>query len=131
MYQPNVEEMMQRMVKEMQRSNEAMVREVQRNIEAKMEGLQRRVDNQMGQIAKQISERPQGALPSDTIPNPREHVQAITLRSGRTIEAQSKDEMDESKVGAKGDDVEFDEPMKEKVEDKEAECSKKNEEFEK
>src|SRR5215470_4417164 len=43
------------------------------------------IKNQLGQISKQLAERPQGSLPSDTIPNPREHVKAITLRSGKSL----------------------------------------------
>ncbi|KAI3806308.1 hypothetical protein L1987_22207 [Smallanthus sonchifolius] len=34
-------------------------------------------------IAKLLSERPSGSLPSNTKPNPKAHVKAITLRSGR------------------------------------------------
>ena len=45
----------------------------------------RNIKNQLGQISKQLAERPQGSLPSDTIPNPREHVKAITLRSGKSL----------------------------------------------
>ncbi|XP_022892004.1 uncharacterized protein LOC111406872 [Olea europaea var. sylvestris] len=40
------------------------------------------LERQVGQIAKLISERQQGALPSNTETNPRENVQAITTRSG-------------------------------------------------
>ncbi|KAI3670941.1 hypothetical protein L1987_87586 [Smallanthus sonchifolius] len=41
------------------------------------------IENQVGQIAKLIFERPPGGLPSNTEPNPKAHVKAITLRSGR------------------------------------------------
>ncbi|CAH9114087.1 unnamed protein product [Cuscuta epithymum] len=41
---------------------------------------------QLGQLAKAVSERPMGSLPSNTEPNPREQVHAITLRSGRDLE---------------------------------------------
>ncbi|KAI3762946.1 hypothetical protein L1987_53391 [Smallanthus sonchifolius] len=40
------------------------------------------IENQVGQIAKLLSERPPGGLPSNTEPNPKAHVKAITLRSG-------------------------------------------------
>ncbi|GKC87446.1 reverse transcriptase domain-containing protein [Tanacetum coccineum] len=39
----------------------------------------------MGQMKKVLHERPQGALPSNTEPNPREQVNSITTRSGLTI----------------------------------------------
>ncbi|KAI3725393.1 hypothetical protein L1987_65181 [Smallanthus sonchifolius] len=41
------------------------------------------IENQVRQIAKLLSERPPGGLPSNTEPNPKAHVKAITLRSGR------------------------------------------------
>ncbi|GJR23110.1 reverse transcriptase domain-containing protein [Tanacetum coccineum] len=42
--------------------------------------------NQMTKIEKAFNERPQGALPSNTIPNPREDVKVITTRSGITLD---------------------------------------------
>ncbi|KAI3775968.1 hypothetical protein L1987_45728 [Smallanthus sonchifolius] len=47
------------------------------------------IENQVGQITKLLSERPQGCLPSNTETNPKAHVKAITLRSGRAIEPDS------------------------------------------
>ncbi|GKE41431.1 reverse transcriptase domain-containing protein [Tanacetum coccineum] len=41
--------------------------------------------NQMTKMEKDINERPQGVLPSNTIPNPREDVKVITTRSGMTL----------------------------------------------
>ncbi|GJU89499.1 reverse transcriptase domain-containing protein [Tanacetum coccineum] len=38
----------------------------------------------MGQMQKVLHERPQGSLPSNTKPNPREQVNSITTRSGLT-----------------------------------------------
>ncbi|XP_031283306.1 uncharacterized protein LOC116141982 [Pistacia vera] len=49
----------------------------------------------MGQIAKKLNEQPQGFLPSNTVTNPREQVNAITLRSGivlEEVEQKGKDE---------------------------------------
>ena len=43
------------------------------------------LENQIGHISKMLSERPQGSLPSNTEPNPREQVKAVTLRSGKTL----------------------------------------------
>ena len=47
---------------------------------------------QIRQLAQAISERPQGGLPSNTEKNLREHVKAITLRSGKELESKEKDE---------------------------------------
>ncbi|PPS11002.1 hypothetical protein GOBAR_AA09647 [Gossypium barbadense] len=37
-----------------------------------------------------ISERPQGSLPSNTEPNPKEHVKAVTIRSGKVLTESEK-----------------------------------------
>ncbi|XP_022867235.1 uncharacterized protein LOC111386964 [Olea europaea var. sylvestris] len=42
----------------------------------------KKLETQIGQIAQQLAERPQGTLPSNTMVNPKEQVQAITTRSG-------------------------------------------------
>ena len=62
------------------------------------EAINRDIQNQLGQLSKQIAERSQGSLPSDTI-NPKEHAKAITLRSGKELEKQRKPEkkMEKSK----------------------------------
>ncbi|GJU33020.1 reverse transcriptase domain-containing protein [Tanacetum coccineum] len=39
----------------------------------------------MGQLAKSLNERPQGMLPSNTIPNPREDIKVVTTRSITTL----------------------------------------------
>ncbi|GJV60878.1 hypothetical protein Tco_1466978 [Tanacetum coccineum] len=41
--------------------------------------------NLMGQMQKDLQERPQGPLPSDTVPNPRGEIKAITTRSGNVL----------------------------------------------
>ncbi|KAK1388925.1 hypothetical protein POM88_017103 [Heracleum sosnowskyi] len=50
----------------------------------------RALEMQVGSLASAINNRPQGSLPSDTEPNPkndkREHCKSITLRSGKEIE---------------------------------------------
>ncbi|XP_021974301.1 uncharacterized protein LOC110869291 [Helianthus annuus] len=43
------------------------------------------IENQVGQLAKMLSERPQGSLPDNTEPNPRGHVNAVMIRSGKTM----------------------------------------------
>ncbi|KAA3460476.1 F-box/LRR-repeat protein 13-like [Gossypium australe] len=45
-----------------------------KNQQASIQGI----ENQLGQLAKLISERPQGSLPSNTETNPNEQLQAIT-----------------------------------------------------
>ncbi|PPS12996.1 hypothetical protein GOBAR_AA07637 [Gossypium barbadense] len=47
-----------------------------KNQQASIQGL----ETQIGQLAKLISERPQGSLPSNTESNPREQLNAITVR---------------------------------------------------
>ncbi|XP_035842158.1 uncharacterized protein LOC118488860 [Helianthus annuus] len=42
------------------------------------------IENQVGQLAKMLSERPQGSLPGNTEQNPRGHVNAVMTRSGKT-----------------------------------------------
>ncbi|KAA3483462.1 Transposon Ty3-I Gag-Pol polyprotein [Gossypium australe] len=49
-------------------------------VETKLEALSQEFKDQFGQLAKQISERPQGRLPSNIKTNPREQVHAITAQ---------------------------------------------------
>ncbi|KAL5559239.1 hypothetical protein UlMin_035450 [Ulmus minor] len=55
------------------------------------EVINRDIQNQLGQLSRQIAERTQGSLPSDTI-NPKEHVKAITLRCGKELEEHKRPE---------------------------------------
>ena len=41
---------------------------------------------QIGQLSSMLTERTAGTLPSNTVTNPKEHVKAISLRSGRIYE---------------------------------------------
>ncbi|PPR83581.1 hypothetical protein GOBAR_AA37133 [Gossypium barbadense] len=52
-----------------------------KNQQGSIQGL----ENQIGQLAKMISEKPPGSLPSNTEPNPKEHVKVVTLRSGKVL----------------------------------------------
>ncbi|XP_031100833.1 uncharacterized protein LOC116004803 [Ipomoea triloba] len=45
----------------------------------------RNLETQVAQNSKALAERPQGALPSTTVNNPRERVHAVTLRSGKEL----------------------------------------------
>ncbi|KAG8496897.1 hypothetical protein CXB51_008079 [Gossypium anomalum] len=49
-----------------------------KNQQASIQGL----ETQIGQLSKLISERPQGSLPSNTEPNPREQLNAINAQEG-------------------------------------------------
>ncbi|XP_022024598.1 uncharacterized protein LOC110924933 [Helianthus annuus] len=42
------------------------------------------IENQVSQLAKMLSERPQGSLPGNTKPNPIGHVNVVMTRSGKT-----------------------------------------------
>ena len=46
----------------------------------------RNLEHQVGEISKLLAARTQGALPSNTEKNPREHVNAISLRSGKELD---------------------------------------------
>ncbi|XP_071905631.1 uncharacterized protein [Coffea arabica] len=48
--------------------------------------MYRNVEVQIGQIASSLNNRNQGELPSKTEVNPKEHMKAITLRSGKQLE---------------------------------------------
>lgn len=42
----------------------------------------KKLETQIGQITQQLAELPRGALPSNTLSNPKERVQAMKTRSG-------------------------------------------------
>ncbi|PPR95351.1 hypothetical protein GOBAR_AA25319 [Gossypium barbadense] len=73
---PNLEEVLSKfiLVSETRFQNtEAILK----NQQASIQGL----ETQIGQLSKLISERPQGSLPSNTEPNPREHLNAISTQN--------------------------------------------------
>ncbi|KAL4343952.1 hypothetical protein AHAS_Ahas11G0129800 [Arachis hypogaea] len=58
-----------------------------KNYEASMRNLERQIE----QLSKQqLVERPSNTFPSDTIPKPKEECKAIQLRSGKTLEDDTK-----------------------------------------
>ncbi|XP_073120574.1 uncharacterized protein [Henckelia pumila] len=59
------------------------------------------LENQIGKLAKSISSRDQGTLPSDSENNPKEQVKAIELRSGKTVEPEQKSEKEPETVTSK------------------------------
>ena len=56
-----------------------------------MKAFLRNLETQVGKLAHQLSGRTYGNLPSNTERNPREEVNAITLRNGRELEEVEKE----------------------------------------
>nr|XP_016491150.1 PREDICTED: uncharacterized protein LOC107810833 [Nicotiana tabacum] len=85
---------------------------------------------QLSQLATLVSEKIQGPLPNNTEKNPKEHLKAIVLRSGTTLDEpyankQEKNQL-EQQVG-KGENVEtFSQPSEEKESKKKEEKNTKN-----
>ncbi|GJR50454.1 hypothetical protein Tco_1400975 [Tanacetum coccineum] len=55
------------------------------NLKKDQEAVNQFVQNQIGQLTKALQERPQGVLPSNTVPSPGEDIKVFTLRSGNTL----------------------------------------------
>ncbi|XP_073049510.1 uncharacterized protein [Primulina eburnea] len=53
------------------------------------------LENQIGQLAKMITNRDPGTLQRNTETNPKDHVKAITLRSGKILEQKEKEKEDQ------------------------------------
>ena len=62
----------------------------QQETKASIKNLEAQI-GQMASTLSQIQARDSGKLPSQTIVNPRENVNAITLRSGKQLETPQKD----------------------------------------
>ncbi|KAG8474732.1 hypothetical protein CXB51_031458 [Gossypium anomalum] len=77
---PNLEEILSKfiMVSETSFQNTEMAL---KNQQASLQGL----ETQIGQLSELIFERPLEGLPSNTKPNPKEHMKAVTLRSGKVL----------------------------------------------
>ncbi|GJS93066.1 reverse transcriptase domain-containing protein [Tanacetum coccineum] len=85
--QPNVPSLEEMMLQHM-RLTEAKMQQMQNHNDQQIQHLKTQntqMANLMGQVQKALQERPQGALPSNTIPNPREEIKAITTRSGNVL----------------------------------------------
>ncbi|XP_062119123.1 uncharacterized protein LOC133832837 [Humulus lupulus] len=67
----------------------------------------RNLETQVGQLANMLNNRPQGNLPSNTEVNPKEQVQAITLRSDKQIEQPSVQQstIQNKELGEKSDTI--------------------------
>ncbi|PPS11794.1 hypothetical protein GOBAR_AA08838 [Gossypium barbadense] len=65
-----------------------------KNQQASIQGL----ETQIGQLAKLISERPQGSLPSNTESNPRDKINAITIQDAEGLVAPEPEPKQETVV---------------------------------
>ncbi|XP_031106701.1 uncharacterized protein LOC116011285 [Ipomoea triloba] len=63
----------------------ATIRQDVSNLRQESHASLRHLETQVAHNSKALAERPQGALPSTTVNNPRERVQAVTLRSGKEL----------------------------------------------
>ncbi|CAM8877604.1 unnamed protein product [Rhodiola kirilowii] len=83
---------LEEVVKEMTASTQQLAATVQQN-QAKTDGAISELSKQMSQLATTVSElkNEPGRLPSQTIPNPRGNVNAVTLRSGRNLNDATKE----------------------------------------
>ncbi|GKA13742.1 hypothetical protein Tco_0693388 [Tanacetum coccineum] len=81
---PSLEEMMYQHM----RTTKARIQQMQDYNNQQVQHLKTQntnMSNKMGQMQKILMERPQGVLPSNTVPNPREDLKVITTRSGVTL----------------------------------------------
>ncbi|GJU21028.1 reverse transcriptase domain-containing protein [Tanacetum coccineum] len=81
---PSFEEMMNQHMK----MTEARMQQMQEYNNLQLQQLKNHntnMSNKMDQMQKVLMERPQGVLPSNTVPNPQEDLKAITTRSGVTL----------------------------------------------
>ena len=72
----------------------------------------RNLEVQVGQISNVINTRPQGSLPSNTVVNPKEQVQAVTLRSGKELDEPVKIHVEQSETQKKVDEPVVEEQVK-------------------
>ncbi|XP_057425760.1 uncharacterized protein LOC130719138 [Lotus japonicus] len=89
----------------LQVSTDSFINESRNNFK-NQEASIKNLENQVGQISKQLSERPPGMFPSNTVPNPRENISAVTLRSGKVmheIEKKKNNEKNKSETGNKSE----------------------------
>ncbi|PPS13415.1 hypothetical protein GOBAR_AA07164 [Gossypium barbadense] len=86
-----------------------------KNQQASIQGL----ETQIGQLAKLISERPQGSLPSNTESNPREQINAITIQDVKGLVAPKPNPKQETVVSkGKGEVDHNDQKLKLRTPDK-------------
>ncbi|GJS48060.1 reverse transcriptase domain-containing protein [Tanacetum coccineum] len=81
-YQP------QEMMNQHMKMTEARMQQMQEYNNLQLQQLKNHntnMSNKMDQMQKVLMERPEGVFPSNTVPNPREDLEAITTRSGVTL----------------------------------------------
>ncbi|KAG8503647.1 hypothetical protein CXB51_001627 [Gossypium anomalum] len=74
---PNLEEIISKFISVLE-THFQNTETAHKNQQASIQGL----ETQIGQLSKLISEQPQGSLPSNTEPNPREQLNAINVQAG-------------------------------------------------
>src|SRR4051812_29325010 len=87
---PSIEDMFSKIMDKFDKTTERTEKRLEIN-ELKLQNhdsILKNLEQQVGQIHDLLSQRQLGKLPSDTEKNPREHVNAVTLRSGTTYEGQ-------------------------------------------
>ncbi|KAG8486098.1 hypothetical protein CXB51_019412 [Gossypium anomalum] len=92
---PNLEEMLSKFIS-VSETRFQNIETTLKNQQASIQGLK----TQMGQLSKLIYERPQGSLPSNTKPNPREQLNAIDTQEGYV---ETEPEPRQENVESKGD----------------------------
>ncbi|PPR88336.1 hypothetical protein GOBAR_AA32353 [Gossypium barbadense] len=68
---------------------------------------------QIGHLSKLISERPQGSLPSNTKPNPREHLNAISTQNKEGFIAPEPELQQDNAMNKGGEELNDDDPKQE------------------
>src|SRR5436853_7140173 len=82
------------------------------------------IEMQIGQLTNLLTSRAQGSLPSDTEKNPREHVNAITLRSGTQYD---EPQASTSKEAVKEPEIPLTEEVNKEAEEEEARAREEKE----
>ena len=106
---------MERFIASQTKTNEALDKSVSQ-LNSKFEAMtthQKIMENQIAQIAQQVSHlsRPPGHLPGQPETNPKGHINAITLRSGKELESPYMSKSQDTREVDSGEDVEKDHPM--------------------
>ncbi|PPS03610.1 hypothetical protein GOBAR_AA17056 [Gossypium barbadense] len=97
---PNLKEMLSKFIS-MSETRFQNIETALKNQQASIQGL----ETQIGQLSKLISERPQGSLPSNTEPNPREHLNAISTQDKEGFIALEPELMQETLVSKSESEV--------------------------
>ena len=90
---PNLEEMLTKFIS-VSETHFQNTETILKNQQALIQGL----ETQIGQLAKLISERTQGSLPSNTEPNPREQLNVINIQDDEGVVEPETEPMQETMV---------------------------------